>query len=449
MKLPPFRIFQFILILFLGLYFFFPEHFVQEKGEAVATLIQPEPVVISGEIVEFPDLRKDRSKYIIGDLVDEQGNHVAGKIIIDTFQFVRIPMSARVSLQGVVEEPFETEEFSYKKYLSMYGVYGIMKNPTIFIKTEPRTWKRYLYELKTWFETGLSRALPDSQASLASGLITGSRRGIPDDLSEAITITGLTHIVAISGYNISLIIVFINGIFAFLPRTSRVVLLVVFITLFVIFVGAQASVVRAGIMGSIGAIALYMKRPMQITNLVLLTAILMALNNPYVLRDDIGFQLSFTATLGLIYLLPILTVLLAKLPDMKGLKEGLLVILSAQISVTPLIVYYFERFSLVSIPANIVVAPFIPMAMLLGTLVPLSVVLGSFASTFIALFAFGSLDIIISIAKSFAQIPHAQISCTLPIYWLVLYYVCLFIFVASLSKNKHFTRFPLFGRVEE
>lgn len=447
MRIAPYHIFQCLLCIVLGLYFFFPEQLSRMDDGEIRELYNRE-VRLSGEIVEFPDIRKDSAKYTVGNLVDESGKRIEGNVLVNTFYYPVFPMSSKIEVSGIIEEPFETEEFSYKDYLRMFNVFGIMKRPYITPVSVKHTLLSYLFTVKMWFENSINRSLPEPHASLAAGLITGSRRGIPEDTMEQFNITGLTHIVAISGYNIALVITLISALFSFLPQTPRTVLSIVAVFIFVLFVGAQASVVRAGIMGSLSIIALRMRRPMPMTNILLLTSFIMCLINPYVLRDDIGFQLSFTATLGLIYLSPILQKLFEKMPEMLGLKEAILLIISAQICVTPLLLLYFERLSLVSIPANVIVAPFIPFAMLFGSFIPVFEPIFPFLHAFLVHITYGTLEIILQTAAYFSRIPGAYITFGVSEKIVSLWYLFFIIIVFILRKTKYFTPFPLFGRVE-
>ena len=189
---------------------------------------------------------------------------------------------------------------------------------------------------------------PEPSASFEAGLLTGSRKGIPDDLLEAFNMTGLTHIIAISGYNISLIVVLISSLFKNSSRRVKVPFIIVFIVLFTIFVGASAAVVRASIMGIISVMALWFGRQSQVLNALLISAFVMVLWNPATLFYDVGFQLSFLATLGLIIAGNKIMETTKFLPEKFGIREAFAMTFSAQIFALPVILVNFGRFSFIS-----------------------------------------------------------------------------------------------------
>ena len=156
------------------------------------------------------------------------------------------------------------------------------------------------------------------------------------------------------------------GLVWFFRRRIAFWISVVVIILFVILTGASASVVRAAVMGLLLSFAHGYGRLYDQKNSIILAGAVMIYHNPLTLVFDIGFQLSFAAVLGLIYLYPWLESRSYKISKLGVIKELILMTLSAQIAVAPLLIYYFGNFSLISLPANILILPFIPAAMLAG-----------------------------------------------------------------------------------
>ncbi|MDP4001538.1 MAG: ComEC/Rec2 family competence protein, partial [bacterium] len=143
---------------------------------------------------------------------------------------------------------------------------------------------------------------------------------------------------------------------------------VIVIIIFTIMTGASASVVRAAIMGLLLLFANGYGRLYDPKNSILLAGGVMIFLDPLALRFDVGFQLSFLAVLGLMYIGPILKEKFKRIPEWFGLKEIFLMSISAQIMVAPLLAYIFHTFSLVSIPANLLVLPLMPLVMFFGFL---------------------------------------------------------------------------------
>ncbi len=224
-----------------------------------------------------------------------------------------------------------------------------------------------LFKVKELFENSIKHSLPEPYSAYTNGILLGSRQDIPQSIKDAFSRTSTSHILAISGYNITIIAEALLAVLVLIMRRKRAFWIsVIIILLFTILTGASASVVRAAIMGLLLLLANGYGRLYDARNGIALAAGLMVFLNPFVLVFDIGFQLSFLAVLGLIYFYPILesqaNIKFQKVPIAKrsrildfatklGLGEigkSLLMTISAQTLVLPLSIYYFNQFSLVS-----------------------------------------------------------------------------------------------------
>jgi competence protein ComEC len=202
--------------------------------------------------------------------------------------------------------------------------------------------------------------LPEPEASFAVGLLLGKRQNMDQDLQDAFQAVGLTHIVAISGSNIALVVILFFTLFSFLPFHRRLAFSAIGVVTFVLLVGPSAAVVRAGLMGVLSLVGLYSGRKSQAYFGLLWSAVLMVLWNPLVLTYDVGFQLSFASTFGILTLTPILEKVF---PQRLWMRDELILTLAAQLMTLPFIIFYFGRISWITPLANLVVAPLIPLAM--------------------------------------------------------------------------------------
>jgi competence protein ComEC len=141
---------------------------------------------------------------------------------------------------------------------------------------------------------------------------------------------------------------------------------IIILILYIIMIGAPASAVRAGIMAGLLLLVQKLGRLRGASQAVIFAAVIMLLINPALLRSDVGFQLSFVATLSIIYLKPILDNKTANWPNPRRLKDILTMTLAAQIGTLPLLIFHFGRLSLVSPIANLLIVPFLPLLMILG-----------------------------------------------------------------------------------
>lgn len=305
---------------------------------------------------------------------DDDARSVSGKAILYLDRYPEYHYGDLLSLNCNLTKPLDSAEgeqkFSYPAYLARQGVWSVCLNGRIkevlpghgnWIYGKILAFKNVLVE-------GVNKILPEPQSSFLGGLLYGARQSIPTDLKNAFSRTGTAHIVAVSGYNITIIAAAILAILQGLsvPRKRAFWVSVVLIVVFVMLTGASASVVRAGLMGIIVLWARHLGRLSQVGRVLIFTAFLMLLFNPRLIFFDAGFQLSFASTLGILYLSPILENYSRRWPKIFGFKESLLTTLSAILATAPLIAYSFGSFSLVAPIVNLLILPTIPYTMALG-----------------------------------------------------------------------------------
>jgi competence protein ComEC len=208
---------------------------------------------------------------------------------------------------------------------------------------------------------------------LLLGILIGARRSLPPQVLDDFTNTGVSHVIAISGYNISVIVASLAFLAKLIGRRSSFWISLLVIFAFVVVSGASSSVLRASIMGGLLLLSFQVYRPYRITPALCFAAALMLVWNPRILYWDVGFQLSFLATLGIVYAVPVLETLTTSWPNPFGTKTILLVSTSAILATMPLVLLQFGQVSLVALPVNILMLPFVPLTMLCGFLTALPV----------------------------------------------------------------------------
>lgn len=263
------------------------------------------------------------------------------------------------------------------------------------------------------FVSVINRLLPEPQASLLGGMLFGIHSQMPKDFYQALVKTGTLHIIALSGMNISILIAIFSKIFFSLGRRTGSLLTVLGIIGFVFFVGPSPSVVRAAIMGSLTMISIYSGRQRAALLSLFLAAMIMLIFNLRLIFD-IGFQLSFLATLGIILLAANRSQELIKeksfLKKAKwGIGENFKTTLAAQIFTLPVIFYNFHRVSLISPLVNVlvgwVISPITGGGMITAVLGYLFLPLGQV----LAWFLWVPLTYFIEVVKFFSQFPGASL----------------------------------------
>lgn len=259
-------------------------------------------------------------------------------------------------------------DFNYGRYLRIQGIDWVCEDVHIQRLRYRRryTWRAGIIWLRQQVGEVVSAIWPEPHASLIAGILYGARVGLPDDIKEQFSHVGLTHIMAVSGYNVtivaSVVMALLRGVG--IGRKQAFGFVGVGVGVFVLFVGASASAVRAGIMGVVALLGKTLGRGSAAAPVLVISALLMSLHTPLVLMYDVGFHLSMVATIGLIYGSPIIEGYLGWMTSRFGLREIVSTSVSAIIFTAPIIAFVFGSLSLVSLLANIIVLPVIPILMM-------------------------------------------------------------------------------------
>ncbi|HET6445925.1 MAG TPA: DNA internalization-related competence protein ComEC/Rec2 [candidate division Zixibacteria bacterium] len=385
---------------------------------------------------------------------------VEGYVQVTADRFPAIAYGTRLRMSGQIITPEEDLDFDYRAYLARRGIYSQMSWPDIQMLEVEQGNPVYhaIYGFKERAQSTIHRILPDPQAALLSGILLGNDDEIPAELEEQFRISGLSHIIAISGFNIAILAGVLLAISRpFLgPRWSAWFVLAG-LAFYTVLVGADAAVVRAAIMGALFVIAArLMGRPTFAPAGLFTAAIVMTAINPNILWD-IGFQLSFAATLGLmLYVGPASEWSLNRLQPKIGsenarklsrmLAEILFATLAATLITLPIILYHFGQLSLISPLANLLVLPAQPGVMIWGGLATLSGMIFPAVGTIVAWLVWPFLTYTISSARFFASIPAASVPASLSMAGLVAIYALIF-GVTWLGWKGREGRVGLFERV--
>lgn len=319
-------------------------------------------VTLTGEIVDEPNIKENNQQLTL-----DSG------ILLSTTLDTEYKYGDEISFTGTLKKPenFLTDtgkEFDYVNYLRKDGILYVMSYPKVEIisRGNGNFIKSILFSIKEKFLEKINMTISSPENLLMGGLILGEKAAFSEELRKSFVDTGTIHIVALSGYNVTIIAEWIMKLFSFLPLQFAIGTGIFAILLFILMTGASSTAIRAGIMATLALVARATGRNYDVARALLLAGVFMIILNPFLLVFDVSFQLSFIATVAVIFLAPKIEKYFMWVPEKFKLRDIVSVTTAAYIFVFPFILYKMGNFSLVALPANILILPFIPFTMILG-----------------------------------------------------------------------------------
>jgi competence protein ComEC len=293
-----------------------------------------------------------------------------------------------------------------------------------------------IFSITRRFAAGLQNALPEPLASFSMGILVGQRNTLPENITNILSAIGLTHIIAVSGYNLTIMMRATRKLFGKRSKFQVYVGSQALVLSFLLVTGMSASIVRAAIISSLSLGAAYYGRTIKPLLLILFTAALTALWNPLYIWSDLGWYLSFLAFFGVLILGPLVRGRLFNGAPRGLVGEMVTETMSAQVATLPLILYIFKTSSFVALPANVLVVPLIPLAMLLSFMAGLTGMLLVPIAGWVAWPARLLLTYILDIATLFARVPHMGFAVTVSLAAMLIMYGAIILVLFTLWRTN-------------
>lgn len=350
---------------------------------------------------------------------------------------------------------YEDSAISYGSILEVKGTItpdqhavGMAAFPKVSALGRDASWsfsiRGKLIGIKTAFIASFPKFFATDESALLEGLTFGVQNDFSKDFKTRMALSGTTHIVALSGYNISILVLAVSAMLTgIISRRTRFWTTIIIIFAFVLMVGATASVVRAATMGVIMLLAQQVGRTYWPAAAISLAAALMTLFDPTTF-SDVGFALSFLALLGIIYIKPAIesALRIRETEEPHPIRETALTTLSAQLAVIPVLIVNFDQFSFSSIFANVLILEFVPLTMLLGFVLGMLGILSYYLAYTVAKFAGVLLVYEVGVISLFAhlQIPFPVSFAS----WIsiAIYYALIMSFIWAMERKEPITNNP-------
>ena len=390
-------------------------------------------ITFLGVVVKEPDVRANNIKLTIKP-VENGSRPIEGKVLVTTNRYPEYQYGDKLKITGELKTPHIFEDFNYQEYLAKEGIYSVMYWPEIKLveKNQGNFIFAKILDFKNKLRESIYQNLSPPQSSILGAMILGDKRRMSEGLKEKLNIAGVRHITAISGMHIMILsgILMYLGMALGLYRGQAFYFALVLLILFIVMVGLPASAVRAGIMGGLFLLAQKIGRPKTAPRAIVFAATLMLAANPLLLKLDVGFQLSFLAVMGIIYLMPFFQ---------QWLKFRILAMtLAAQVFTLPILIYNFGYISAVAPMTNILIVPLLPFIMILGFISGLAGMIFQSLGWILSWLAWFLLSYLTKIVDFFSQIPFAALTLEISWIWLVIAYLILGCFTWRLNEKQKF-----------
>jgi len=429
----------------IGLCILFLTLGIWRHQQALSEVVHPEEqeIVFAGVVAAEPDIRENHIKLTV------ETEDIKGKVLVNVDRYPEYKYGDKLKITGYLQKPHVFEGFNYREYLSKDGIYSVMywsevkllerakyrgSTPVIYAK---------ILQLKDRLRSAVYQNLSPPQSTILGAMILGDKSRLSADLKENLSMAGVRHITAVSGMHVSIITSALMVLFMGLGLWKKQAfwLTVIVIALFIVMTGLQPSAIRAGIMGSMFLLANYLGRQNFSSRAVVFAAALMLLINPLLLRLDIGFQLSFLAMMGIIYLMPFFREKLKFLPEAKlfNLRSITAMTLSAQVFTLPILIYNFGHVSLLAPLTNILIVPVLPLVMGLGFIFGITATIFQPLGWILSWPAWLFLTYITKVTETVSQIPWARLTLE-NVHWAWLILAYLILGFAAWQINRRFNK---------
>lgn len=396
------------LILFAGILFGLARAMPLQNEITFYKSLSGHTVIAKGKVVDDVALGKHGDKQLKLTNVTINNKQSSGTLWVSTNTNLDIKRSFDVSIHGRVSKGFGNYSAS-------------MFRAEIISATDTHNDKAR--EVRDWFANNVRQVISEPQASLGIGFVVGQKSSLPESLEQSLKIVGLTHIVVASGYNLTILVRFARRIFAPISKYLATLAGSLMIGGFILITGFSPSMTRAGLVAGISLATWYYGRHVHPLVILPFIAALTALINPSYLWGDLGWYLSFAAFAGVMILAPLLQNYFFGPKKPGTLRQIVGETISAQIVTIPIIAFSFGTIAVFALPANLLVLPLVPLAMILVFISGLGVVITPGIAPIIGSIAQVLLNYMTSVINWFVKFPNASIEISFNEAMLVISYV--------------------------
>lgn len=427
-------------------------NYLENRYEGINKSYAGKEVLVRAIVISNKTEKEYKDTYEI-KVIQIEGKRQSFKVLLNIKRnknsSMNLSYGEEICFAAIYEEPSSarnTGGFDYKQYLKTQHIAGIMTVKSNEIRTEGKTHNsigKIINNIKQFIIKKINTTLPDNTSNLCTALILGEKQGISEDIQESFRKSNLSHMLAISGAHVSYFLLAISTAVQKLKLHKRWcnIGLIIFLIFFAALLEFTPSVTRSCIMAILQLFANILFKKSDTYQNLAISSFVILLSNPYSILD-IGFQLSFGGTIGIIIFSNkilnnekvIKNTIIKKI--LENIKQICIVTLSANIIIIPIMMYHFNTISLTFIISNLLASPILGIALILSMIFILSIIILYPISNFISLFLHPILQLLIKIAQLTAHLPFSQILVPTPKLWQIVVYYIIISIMFFLRKTK-------------
>ncbi|MDD5021575.1 MAG: ComEC/Rec2 family competence protein [Endomicrobiaceae bacterium] len=399
-------------------------------------------ITLTGKIINEPVIKNNRQQFIL-ETTGLNNNPIKEKTFVYAPLFNDLKYGDIIELSGKLQippSPAFPGNFDYGKYLNRQNIYTLFYASDFeLLEQKPSSIKSFALKTKNDISNKLTNYFKLPYSSILQAMLIGDKSSLEQETKNIFVNTGLIHILVVSGLHVGfgvVIFIFLFKLFN-LPLKYVYLLTIPAIFFYTIMTGANPPAIRASIMASCILLSLVLNREPLIYNAIALSALIILIFNPQELFTA-SFQMSFLATLGIIYLYPKINNIFGKIKNkyLKWFWNVASVTLSAQIALIPILIFYFGKLSVISFVANILIVPIVGFLIGLSLVFYISTFLSGYLALAFAILLSGLLNIILGIIQILSNFNFSMITVKIPTVLEILFYYFTIIIILEFKHNK-------------
>lgn len=352
---------------------------------------------------------------------------------------ITLNVKNKIYLEGTFKLPDLNRNyggFNYRRYLNSQNIYGTITTKSNSIILLEKNKIDFITKIKNIIEETFTKLLSKDCAGIINGMLNGDTKNISKQILNDFKNSGITHLLAVSGSNVAYIIMFFSVCFnKIFGKYLSYYISIISIIIFIFVSGASASVARAGIMAILNIGAIIFSRKSDTLNNIFFSAVILLIINPLIIYD-VGFILSFFGTLGIVLLSKKIISKIEKIIKIKFIAETIGVTLSAQIALIPIMAYYFNTISIISIITNLLVVPISGFLTILGFIAVIISNINFSLGKIVSYAIYTLISFMLKVASFFSKIPFANLLVPTPKIWMIIFcYLAIYLIVTENKKE--------------